>query len=148
MVTEMSIDKESKEARQAFDRESGAEQKLPTATMPAASQDQSVEVTSSPVPPDILPPFDKTMVATPKVMVHKKPNPYPIAFTGHLPQLAPLDSEETERLSEFKTRDDADAYVLKKNQHADKDKFYLKVLDAQTLKPGAFVNNKVINFQT
>ena len=83
MVTEMSIDKESKEARQESDRDSGAEQKLSTATMPAASPDKSVEVISSPVPPNILPPFDKDLVGTPKVMVHKQPNPFPIAFTGH-----------------------------------------------------------------
>jgi hypothetical protein len=37
MVTEMSIDKESKEATQSFDPESGGEQQLPTATMPADS---------------------------------------------------------------------------------------------------------------
>ena len=81
----MSIDKESNETRPVFDGDSGVERELLTAMMPAASPDKPVEVIFSPVPTDTLPPFEKDLVGTPKVMVHKQPNPFPISFTGHLP---------------------------------------------------------------
>ena len=72
--------------------------------------------------------------------------PIPIKFTGHFPSNGKFSNEDKDRLSAFYQREDLETYLLQKNKFRDRNKYYLRVKDALSLKPGTFVRDGVLNF--
>jgi hypothetical protein len=96
------------------------------------------------VPP--LPPFDAEDVKLP-VLVDGEDIPFPIEFTGHFPNNSMLTNEDKDRLNAFYERKDEQTYLLQKNKYKRRNRFYLKVEDTLSLKPGSWVKDGILNFE-
>jgi hypothetical protein len=90
-------------------------------------------------------PFTKEKHSCPRVKTNPKID-IPLTLTGHLPNLGTITEEEEERLQALYGRIDPETYLLQKNRYAVRNKFYIKVSDAQTLAPRAWVNDSIVNF--
>ena len=91
------------------------------------------------------PPFNKDEHSRPKVKTAPKTN-IPLKFTGHLPNLGTVTKTEEERLQSLYGRIDGESYLIQKNRHATRGKFYVTVKDAQTLRPKEWINDSILNF--
>ena len=90
-------------------------------------------------------PFHKDEHSFPQVKTNPKSD-IPLKFTGHLPNLGSITNEEEQRLQDLYSRPDGESYLLQKNRHAVRGKFYIKVSDAQTLGPRQWINDTIVDF--
>jgi hypothetical protein len=96
----------------------------------------------------VLPSFTPEDLTLPWVRRSHK-GPFPIPFTGHLPNIGSISPEEHQRLDSFYKNisgEDWEDYVLQKNMYRDNNKYYLKITDAKTLEPQTWLNDIIVNF--
>jgi hypothetical protein len=101
------------------------------------------ELVASIVPPLLL--FKEDKVQLP-LLSNGEDVPFPIEFTGHLPDLGKFTNEDKDQLSAFYECEDLQTYLLQKNKFEDHNKYYIKVMNAKSLKSKSWVNDGILNF--
>ena len=109
-----------------------------------AKQPADVIVLSGPESQGFGQPFGARDVKQPKIKQCKAN--FPRNFTGHLPPVGTITDDDKERLEVFYEQTDKKTYLLQKNLHKEKGKFYIMVENALSLCLWTYVNNMILNF--
>ena len=109
-----------------------------------AKQPADVIVLSGPESQGFGQPFGARDVIQPKIKKCKAK--FPLNFTGHLPAVGTITDDDKERLEVLYEQTDKKTYLLQKNLHKEKGKFYIMVENALSLCPRTYVNDTILNF--